>query len=101
MPTNNLLEVSPYEVDQGNLIGRDPRKLTSNDVLEAGIELRVPTKAIRAFCYECTGHQEAEIRKCVSTSCPLWLMRMGGLGRELRKAIKVKEALEKDEGEDG
>jgi hypothetical protein len=49
MPTNNLLEPSPYETDRGELIGRDPRKLTEAEVLEAGIELRVPTKAIRAI----------------------------------------------------
>lgn len=100
MPTNNLLEPSPYEIDRGELIGRDPRKLTEAEVLEAGIELRVPTKAIRAMCYECTGHQESEIRKCVSFRCPLWCMRMGGLGRELRRAIKTKEAMEKENEND-
>jgi hypothetical protein len=99
MPTNTLLEPSPYEIDQGNLIGRDPRKLTEAEVLEAGIELRVPTKAIRAMCLECCGHQEAEVRKCVSVNCPLWALRMTGMSRELRRALKVKAALEKDESD--
>lgn len=100
MPTNKLLEVSPYEVDQGNLIGRDPRKLTGQDFVEAEIELRVPMKAIRQACLACVGHQEAEVRKCISISCPLWPCRMGSLSRSLRAAIKAKAALEKDEGDD-
>jgi hypothetical protein len=93
---NRLLEPSPYETDRGELIGRDPRKLTEAEVLEAGIELRVPTKAIRAFCLSCA-QSESEVRKCVSTQCPLWAMRMGGMSRELRRALKAKEAEEKDE----
>ncbi len=101
MPTNNLLEPSPYEIDRGELIGRDPRKLTEAEVLEAGIELRVPTKAIRAFCLECVGHAESEVRKCVSTNCPLWVIRMGSMSRSLRKVMKAKAAAEKeDEGDD-
>jgi hypothetical protein len=97
MPTNTLLEPSPYETDRGELIGRDPRKLTEAEVLEAGIELRVPTKAIRAFCLECVGHAESEVRKCVSVNCPLWTLRMTGMSRELRRALKAKAALEKDD----
>lgn len=93
---NPLLEVSPYEIDKGNLIGRDPRKLTGEDFAAAGVELFVPRKAIRAACLQCVGGQEAEVRKCVSVSCPLWAMRMsGGLTRKLRAAIKEKD-LEED-----
>jgi hypothetical protein len=101
MPTNNLLEPSPYETDRGELIGRDPRKLTEAEVLEAGIELRVPTKAIRQFCLQCAGNSEAEARKCTAITCPLWPLRMGGMSRELRRALKAKAALEKDEGDEG
>ncbi len=99
MPTNPLLEVSPYEIDRGELIGRDPRKLTEAEVLEAGIELRVPAKAIRAFCLQCA-NGEAEVRKCVATNCPLWVIRMGSMSRGLRRAMKAKEAMEKDEGDE-
>lgn len=99
MPTNTLLEPSPYEIDRGELIGRDPRKLTEAEVLAAGIELRVPAKAIRAFCLQCVSG-EAEVRKCVSTGCPLWVIRMGSMSRGLRRAMKAKAALEKDESDD-
>lgn len=94
---NPLLEISPYEIDKGNSIGRDPRKLTGEDFAQAGVELHVPRKAIRLACLNCAGGQEAEVRKCVAVTCPLWGMRMGGLSRELRRAIKAKEALEKED----
>jgi hypothetical protein len=100
MTHSRLLEVSKIEIDRGELIGRDPRKLTGKDFEAEGIELFVPRKAIRAFCMQCCCNQEAEIRKCVSISCPLWPMRMGGLSRSLRAAIKAKEALEKEEDND-
>ena len=97
MPTNKLLEISPYETDGGNLIGRDPRKLTGEDFEAQGVELRVPRKAVRAMCLECCGFVESEVRKCVAVHCPLWALRMGGLSRSLRAAIKAKEMAEKND----
>jgi len=89
MPTNNLLEVSPYEIDRGELIGRDPKKLKAKDFIEANVELYVPTKAIRQFCLSCCCGQEAEVRKCIAVHCPLWALRMGnGLSREIRDHIR-------------
>ena len=81
-----LLEPSPYEIDGGSLIGRDPRKLTREDFAEAGVELRRMNKAIRAKCLDCVAGSESEVRKCVSISCPLWPIRMGVLPRALRPA---------------
>lgn len=54
----------------------------------------VPTKAIRAKCLDCCGNQEAEVRKCVSVTCPLWPMRMGSLPKALRKGLKGEEVSE-------
>lgn len=36
-----------------------------------------PATAVRAFCMRCTGGQQAEIRRCQATSCPLWPVRIG------------------------
>jgi|SRR5579872_5801762 len=85
----SLLEVSPYAADGGELIGRDPRRLTPADFAAAGITLRRPMKAVRAKCVDCCSGNESEVRKCVSRSCPLWPMRMGSLPRALRQALKV------------
>lgn len=34
-------------------------------------------KAIRLKCLDCCAYQQAEVRKCPATSCPLWRFRMG------------------------
>jgi len=34
--------------------------------------------AIRAFCLECTGWSEAEVRLCTATACPLYEFRLTG-----------------------
>lgn len=82
---NPLLQASPYEADTGNLIGRDPRKLTRADFETAGVPLpKGITKAIRAKCLECCVGSEGEVRKCVSTSCARWPLRMGNFPRTLR-----------------
>lgn len=89
MPTNNLLEPSPYEIDRGELIGRDPRKLTGQDFEAAGVEVLIPKQAIRQFCLNCCAGQEAEVRKCIAVHCPLWALRMnGGLSRAMRDHIR-------------
>jgi hypothetical protein len=75
-----LLEPSPYDADGGELIGRDPRKIASEEFAKAGIE---GTQAggggleiIRARCLDCCCEQEAEVRKCVAIACPNWPYRM-------------------------
>ncbi|GMV92417.1 MAG: hypothetical protein AMXMBFR82_21950 [Candidatus Hydrogenedentota bacterium] len=41
----------------------------------------IRSRAIRQKCRECTNSQQAEIRRCQMTDCPLWPWR---LGRRLR-----------------
>ena len=36
-----------------------------------------PTKAIRAFCVECSGDSTAEVKRCPATHCPLYPFRFG------------------------
>lgn len=70
------LEQSPYEADTGHLIGVDPRRLPVADLKLLGHPTS-PTKAIRAKCRDCSGGNDAEIRKCVCLNCALWPFRMG------------------------
>jgi hypothetical protein len=47
-----------------------------------------PLKAIRAKCLDCCCYQQAEVRRCPATECPLYAYRMGhnparaGLGKK-------------------
>jgi hypothetical protein len=70
------LEPSPFSVDKGNLIGKDPREISKSDLEALGHPKSYP-KIIRAYCLECCSGQEAEVRKCVSFDCPMWPVRMG------------------------
>lgn len=83
--TNPLLERSPYEADEGNWIGRDPRKISAAEYAEHLPNATVGMKAIRAKCLDCA-HTFTEVRKCTVTSCPLWPLRMGGQPKGLRAA---------------
>lgn len=85
---NPLLEPSPYEADEGNLIGRDPRKISAAEYAEHLPTATVGMKAIRAKCLDCCGGYQGEVRKCTATSCPLWPLRMGGQPKGLRAARK-------------
>jgi|JI10StandDraft_1071094.scaffolds.fasta_scaffold83989_9 hypothetical protein len=95
-----LLMPSPYEVDDGNQIGRDPKSLSVSEWENSGLPLLVGFKAIRAKCLDCCGGISSEVRKCVSVACPLWPLRMGGMPpglRSLRKKLAV--GAENDLGE--
>ena len=34
-----------------------------------------PRQCIKAFCLECNGWEEAAIRDCTATACPIWRLR--------------------------
>jgi len=73
-----LLQKSPYALDDGNLIGRDPRDISTEDWKGyENLDIEGWPKAVRAKCIDCCGGNETEVRKCVSTNCPLWHLRMG------------------------
>jgi hypothetical protein len=71
---NPFLEHSPYADDDGQLIGRDPRKISAE--VWRGTPGLVGMKAIRAKCIDCA-HIPSEVRKCVQMDCPMWPLRMG------------------------
>lgn len=72
-----LLEKSPFQVDGGELIGRDPRQIGRREFDEAGIAAAPILDVIRAKCLDCCVEQPDEVRKCVSVLCPNWPYRMG------------------------
>lgn len=82
-----LLEAATAPADAPHLIGKDPRRLTADDMADAGVPIRLAKAAIRAKCLDCCGDNAAEVRKCVSVSCPLWPFRItGSLPGALKKA---------------
>lgn len=61
----------------GQLVGRDPRHMTREELEALGHVPSAPLAVKRAKCLDCCGHQPGEVRKCVATSCDLWPYRMG------------------------
>ena len=68
------LEKSPYKIDEGKEIGRDPRTLSPDELLN--FQHTTLKAAVRAKCLECCCYDANEVRKCVSVDCPLWPFRM-------------------------
>jgi hypothetical protein len=64
----------PYGSDP--LVGRDPRRMTQDELRAMGHEAMSATAAIRARCLDCAGSPD-EVRKCVAMACPSWPWRMG------------------------
>ena len=71
-----LLEISPFQSDEGELIGRHPAKVPL-EILSLKFRAQNPLKAIREKCLDCCCGNAAEVRKCVAVDCPLWPFRMG------------------------
>lgn len=57
-------------------IGRDPRKMTVEELTELGHNRRPLLAVIRANCIDCAGGSEAEVRRCRLVACPMWPYRM-------------------------
>jgi hypothetical protein len=86
-------EASSAIEDGGSLVGRDPRRMTAEEVRRLGHERRPILQVIRAKCLDCCGGSEGEVRKCRAVFCDLWPYRMAAnpfnkqnLDEETRKA---------------
>ncbi len=90
-----MLEPSPYETDDGGLVGRDPRKIPALEW--AGTRRLTGMQAIRAKCLDCS-YSALEVRKCSCATCPLWPYRMGAVPKGLREAESESAALPNLEG---
>lgn len=84
---SEFLEKSPYELDDGNLIGKDPRKIPAKVWETRSGGYLVGFKAIRSKCKDCCGGSANEVRKCVSVDCALWPLRMGAMPKGYRDAV--------------
>lgn len=73
---NPLLEISGEKSDGGHAVGKDPRKVPSDELARLFRE-RSPLRALRARCIGCSAGNSSEVRKCVSVTCPAWPFRMG------------------------
>ena len=79
-----FLEVSPYEADRGELIGRDPREMDVELLRELGVK-STPIKAIKDRCTDCVETRVDRLR-CELTDCPLWVMRLGKNAHRIAKS---------------
>lgn len=82
---DSFLEISPYESDGGELIGRHPDVISQEDWLEGRDEFPIGLSAIRANCLDCAS-SASEVRKCVHSSCLFWPLRMGRIPKAYKKA---------------
>ena len=72
-----LLEPSPWPVDGGELIGRDPRKIPAEDVRPGRTGGEPSPAGDQGQMLGLLCPQEAEVRKCVLIPCPNWPYRLG------------------------
>ncbi len=70
------LEPGVVEGDPG-LVGRDPRRMTEQDLAALGHHRRPLLRAIPANCIACAGGNDAEVRRCRLVACDMWPFRMG------------------------
>ncbi len=76
MDRDDFLEMSPYQADGGELIGKHPRDVPS-EILSQKFRAQNPLKAIREQCVDCCCEDTSEVRKCVAVDSALWPFRMG------------------------
>jgi hypothetical protein len=76
MERRDLIEISPFQADEGELIGKHPSDVPFQ-ILSLNFRAQNPSKAIREKCLDCCCGNPAEVRKCVAVDCPLWPFRMG------------------------
>jgi hypothetical protein len=66
-----------FELRDGHDIGRDPRRMTANELAALGHKRMSPLRALRLRCIDCSGNSAPEVRLCTAVTCPAWPFRMG------------------------
>src|SRR5262245_43989997 len=89
MGQRDLLEISPFQADEGELVGKHPGDVPP-DFLSLKFRAQNPLKAIREKCLDCCCGNASEVRKCVAIDCPLWPYRMST--NPFRKKCKLSAA---------
>jgi len=67
------LEIGP----ENQMVGRDPRKLSRDELIGLGHKPMSPLEALRARCLDCCAGSAYEVRNCTARKCPSWPFRMG------------------------
>lgn len=65
-----------FETVDGAVIGRDPRRLSTDELRALGHRGKPLLQAIRRRCVDCCSGKKDEVRRCTATACPLWPYRM-------------------------
>ena len=65
------------ELLRGHDVGRDPRRMTADELAALGHQRMSPLRALRLRCVDCSGDSVAEVRLCTAVTCPAWPFRMG------------------------
>jgi hypothetical protein len=77
------------KIENGHAVGKDPRKMSRDDLSQMGHVDRPLLKIIREKCLDCCSNEQAEVTKCTCVSCPLWPLRMSK--NTLRESRKLSE----------
>ena len=74
--------------------GKDPRKLSKEEIEKCGFVDKPIMKVIREMCLSCVGNGESgdsnEVLKCTAVNCPLWIYRTG------KNVLRKKELSEEE-----
>ena len=93
MERGNLLEISPYQVDEGELIGKHLGDVPS-EILSLKFRAQNPLKAIRERCLDCCCGNATEVRKCTAIDCPSWPFRMGTNPFRRKRSLSAEQKTE-------
>ncbi len=86
------------KLQTGEVVSRDPRVVTRDEMTRLGHLPMSPIKAIRARCLDCCAGQIQEVRYCTARKCPSWPFRMGtDFWREKKVLTEEQRAKLKDQ----
>ncbi len=90
------LKIWEKRLPTGEVVGRDPREMTQEELEAVGHRAISPMRALRLRCLDCCAGNDAEVRRCTVRKCPSWPFRMGtSPWRKFKLTPAQKENLEK------
>jgi hypothetical protein len=73
----NAAQKTLLEKRDGWDVGRDPRRMSREELIAAGHRPMSALKALRLRCIDCKASELSEVRRCKHLDCPAWPYRMG------------------------
>lgn len=64
------------EQRDGDDVGRDPRRMSADELTQLGHSRVSPLRALRLKCLDCCNESSQEVRLCTAVDCPSWPFRM-------------------------